>query len=289
MCDLRFVVAIVLVISISQPLAAQEFKLYGQTQKLTELPELDLNQLLPEPYKILHPLLLADGKVDQTPVTCKKWEHFSQGKKSSYSRDKFTQIALTNIRNFCWLVEKIAHSKKPTVFLGTIDDLAKKELFPAGLLYHGFTSEKEYVRDTKIVPTYSKDFSIEISPLVTVDTQAIRRLIWGKEQASLSVLEQQVFEPSLSMISPTVSLAKSGPYNIEGQFLRTISHTSIIAQGFDYDGDGIEDWGLINDIHDATGNASLCFPAIISRRGQSDTTLHGSFVIKETVRAQRCG
>lgn len=287
MGDLRFVVAIVLMISISQPLAAQEFKLYGQTQKVTELSELDLNQLLPEPYKLLHPLLFADGKVDQTPITCKKWEH--QGKTSSYSKDKFTQIALTNIRNVCWLIEKIAHSKKPTVFLGTIDDLAKKELFPAGLLYNGFTSEKEYVKDAKIVPTHSNDFSIEISSLVKVDTQAIRRLIWGREQAPLSVLEQQMFEPSLSMIAPTISLSQSGQFNIKGQFLRTISHSTVIAQGFDYDGDGIEDWGLINDIHDATANASLCFPAIISRKRQPDMNLQESFVIKETIRAQRCG
>lgn len=268
---------------------AQDLKLYGETKKTVELPTLDFDHLIPKNY--LPKLIYEnnDNSAMQGVSTCQKWKELSNLSKSQLGKDKFTQIDIGSIENICWLVELIKNSKTTNRRIDVNDSFSTPEFFPAGLAYNGFLLGKEYVKDNSIQPKNRNDLSLEISLYFATNAKQIREFIWSKQSKSLEELALELFQPSMSGLAAQFSINKVSTYRIDGIFLRNNFRVTIVATGFDIDKDAIEDWAIINEISDVTGNWSACYPAIISRKISADNQSFGPFIIKQSKAALRCG
>ncbi len=217
---------------------AQEVEIDGAKLQATELATVEINKLLPKPYRVEFPLVTRSGRDYPSPSTCAEWNALSRKQRDGISLDKFTQIYVTNIKNICWLVDKLSQAQRAQIVIGSVDDMQSEAHYPAGLIYSGFWRGREYVKNGQISPPNVNDLTLEISSFFKTDTEAIRKLIWGKRQVSLSTLALEVFAPSMSMITPKVSLGiNRDDRSIEGQFLRTSFRTSVVLTGMDVNGD----------------------------------------------------
>lgn len=267
---------------------AQEIVVKGKSYSPEQLEKTDFEQLIP--------LTIDSGRqllADWNIRNCRQWNqlsHKEQDEKMVSANDKFGDIMLTDIRDICWL-ENIIKNANPIKSTVSIEALADMDHYPAGLLYT--FNEDSYVDNGKIVdnskpkPVSSKKHKSRPS---SCPIDEIKLMFNSTTPLSMEGLLSKYdeecpgyfddFEPGGGTYDP-YSFEFKNPITIVSNYSYMWFYTTVVAKGFDMDGDGIEDWAVMVEVSGTGANWGSCYPAILSRIGDV-------FYIKQSLPARRC-